>query len=105
MDGVSITHDSPRNYIWSFVGGAYEDSVGPFICPCSHQNGKQPPSFIGDNYYCESGNPNDTYQNEEVFSNDILWDGKQCEGTCCNTKSPHGSVWNCLILTLMILIS
>ena len=25
MDGVSITHGSPRNHIWSYVGGVNEN--------------------------------------------------------------------------------
>ena len=37
---------------------------------------------------CESGNPTDSLAVQH-FSNDPLWDGKQCEGTCCSgTKSP-----------------
>ena len=36
------------------------------------------PSFVGENYYCESGNLDDK-----------LWDGQMCEGSCCTgTKSP-----------------
>ena len=37
------------------------DTFSRFIgkCPCSNANGQvcEPPSSIGDNYYCESGNP------------------------------------------------
>ena len=41
------------------------------------------------NYYCESGNPNEHWQNNQLFINNKLWDGQQCEGTCCNsTMSP-----------------
>ena len=59
-------------------------------CPClSEQARLMPPQFIGDNYYCESGNPTDSYDDNYFFSNDKLWDGQQCEGTCCNgTNSP-----------------
>ena len=44
--------------------------------------------FVGDDYYCESGNPNDTWIGGQIFI-DKLWDGEQCEneGTCCTTKS------------------
>ena len=59
-------------------------------CPCSSQQAElMPPQFIGENYYCESGNPTDSANDNEFFSNDPLWDGQQCEGTCCTgTNSP-----------------
>ena len=48
-----------------------------------------PPQFIGNNYFCESGNPTDSFDDNHFFSNDPLWDGQQCEGTCCTgTNSP-----------------
>ena len=93
MDGVSITHGSPRNHIWSYVAGVHEDRPNvEYVCPCSSQAAAQPPhaSFVGDDYYCESGNPTSTWTGGQIFSNDKLWDGEQCvnEGTCCTTKSP-----------------
>ena len=43
---------------------------------------------IADNYYCESGNPTNAIP-YELYPSDPLWDGQQCEGTCCSgTKSP-----------------
>ena len=43
---------------------------------------------IADNYYCESGNPTNVIP-YELYPSDPLWDGQQCEGTCCSgTKSP-----------------
>ena len=94
VDGVSITHGSPRNHIWTYVAAVYELEDLPtaeYVCPCSSsQNARQPPLFVGDDYYCESGNPTDTWTGGQIFSNDKLWDGEQCEneGTCCTTKSP-----------------
>ena len=47
------------------------------------------PSFISDNYYCESGNSDISYIHSHFYSSDPLWDGEQCEGECCsNGKSP-----------------
>ena len=90
MDGVSITHGDPRDprhHIWSYVAGAFENH-SVFTCPCSSSQGSRSPPFIGDNYYCESGNPTNSYP-WPVFNNDPLWDGQQCEGICCSgTKSP-----------------
>ena len=85
MDGVSITYGNPRRHIWSYVCGVTESSsdYSASNCPCSTASGRSPPSFIGNNYYCESGNPTDTI-NPIVYTRDKLWDGQQCEGTCCS---------------------
>ena len=85
IDGVSITYGNPRTHIWSYVGGVREGISCniSFNCPCSTASGQGPPAFIGNNYYCESGNPTDTFD-PIVYIRDKLWDGKQCEGTCCS---------------------
>ena len=89
MDGVSITYGYPCHHIWNYVADAYETSPTPSNCPCSPAQGAEPQEFIGSNYYCESGYPSNTFTPLEVFTSDPLWDGEQCEGTCCSgTKSP-----------------
>jgi hypothetical protein len=46
-------------------------------------------TFVEDNYYCESGNPEDTFEHGCIYTDDQLWDGQQCEGVCySNGKSP-----------------
>ena len=90
MDGVSITHGSPRHHIWSYVGSLSEIRRDGNVCPCKYSGTTKPPSFVGSNYYCESGNPNKKWQ-DQAYSNDKLWDGEQCshEGTCCTgTNTP-----------------
>ena len=84
MDGVSITYGSPRNHIWTYVGSFSETATGDRACPCDSSGGNQPQPFVGNNYYCESGNPGQNWQGQD-FPNDKLWDGQQCshEGTCC----------------------
>ena len=49
-----------------------------------------PPSFVGDSYFCESGNQDRELGSiSGLFENDPVWDGEQCEGECCsNGKSP-----------------
>ena len=42
------------------------------------------PSFVGDNYFCESGNSGGSSAGGVVFTGDPLWDGEQCEGVCCS---------------------
>ena len=59
LDGVSVTHGSPRQHIWSFAGGLDEDSSvdSDDSCPCvtGSTAGTHIPSFVGQNYFCESG--------------------------------------------------
>ena len=91
--GISVTHGQPRNHIWTFASGISEGGyIQQYNCPCSNPSSSAnvyPPSFVGDNYYCESGNPTDTFYHNQLFSGDPLWDGQQCEGECCsNGKSP-----------------
>ena len=93
VEGVSVTHGSPRNHIWSLAAGVTEAHIGyAAICPCLTDNGHtgpSPPSFVSDNYYCESGYSGSDHPDPILYTNDPLWDGKNCEGTCCsNGKSP-----------------
>ena len=82
VDGVSITYDSsPRKHIWTYAGGAYESGTNDYDCPCNTGNLYSPPSFVGDNYYCESSS---------TGYDDILWDGQQCNGLespCCTAPN------------------
>ena len=90
MDGVSITYGSPRNHIWTFVGSYSEMATRANACPCDSPSGNPPQSFVGSDYYCESGNPNQDWR-YQAYPNDKLWDGEQCshEGTCCTgTNTP-----------------
>ena len=95
VDGLSITYGSPRKHIWTYAA-AVREGLSTYIssnCPCWSSNinlpsGTPPPSFVGNNWYCESGNPKMEHPHQ-LFSKDPLWDGKDCEGTCCsNGKSP-----------------
>ena len=56
VDGVSITHGrAPCTHIWTFVA-AYTTTNRNYGCPCamSDYQGTVPP-FIGEYYFCESG--------------------------------------------------
>ena len=87
VDGVTITHGT--QHIWSYVAGVYEYGTSMHSCPCSSTNGQEPPPSIGNNHYCESGNSMSGFTPGHLFLDDKLWDGQQCEGTCCNgTNSP-----------------
>ena len=94
--GVSITYGTPRNHIWTLAGGVTDltrndSGLLGYNCPCSDPPSSRfnPPSFVGDNYYCESGNSDASYVYHRLYSSDPLWDGQQCEVDCCsNGKSP-----------------
>ena len=96
VDGVSVTHGSPRSHIWTLAAGVTEGKhIHPQAdCPCaiSDPSSRQPaPNFIGNNYYCESGNsdPAGDWIAAHLYTDDPLWDGQKCEGHCCsNGKSP-----------------
>ena len=99
--GLSLTQGSPRQHIWTFATGITEGySYADWHCPCAVPTNpnnniyyREAPSFVGDNqlYFCESGNPTNTYIAYNLYSEDPLWDGEQCEneGVCCsNENSP-----------------
>ena len=91
VKGLSITHRNPRQQIWTYAAGLSES--GNYFssnCPCAIIPGAAPPSFDGNNYYCESGT-GDTLSIIEYYLSDPLWDGAGCStsNTCCsNTDQP-----------------
>ena len=89
LDGVSITYrNSSRKHIWSYASGLYLNGVKRNSCPCNSNVNTQVPSFIGNDYYCETGNNvESSFTFDTLYSNDPLWDGQQCVGTeapCCS---------------------
>ena len=84
VDGISITRGLPRQHVWTYAAGLTESGEinHSSNCPCSSHPGRRAPSFVRNNYYCESGNPTDTYASQ-FYTGDKLWDGLQCEGSCC----------------------
>ena len=82
VDGLSITYGSnPRHHLWTYAV-AHSDSAGH--CPCAGSGGDEPPSFVQDHYYCESGNVGAA--EIQWYCDDPLWDGKGCPAgnTCCD---------------------
>ena len=93
VDGVSITYGNPRKHIWTYAAGVTEGTLVYHArpdCPCARSGATPAPSYVGENYYCESGNPATTFiLNSHLYRDDPLWDGQQCEGQCCSGgKSP-----------------
>jgi hypothetical protein len=61
VDGVSLTYGSPRQHIWTFVN-ALQETQGFSLskCPCTNSNEQDTiniPSFVGSDYFCETGVP------------------------------------------------
>ena len=86
IEGVSITSGSPRRHIWTLMAGIRESGASLLECPCNTGSTITVPSFIGNDYFCESANP-ENYWSPELYTNDPLWDGEGCggdEGPCCN---------------------
>ena len=75
VDGVSVTYGStPRKHIWTYTSG-YS------TCPCNTDSTDTSPSYVGNDYYCETSNNLFT-----IAISDPLWDGQQCDGVeapCC----------------------
>ena len=86
LDGLSITHGSPRKHIWSYAAGVSEDADHDTNCPCAAHPGRSPPSFVGNHYHCESGNTGPW--EAQWYTSDPLWDGKGCVAgsDCCSTS-------------------
>ena len=84
VSGLSITYSSnPRQHIWTFASGRGERYNSRYNCPCSVHGGFSPPSFVSNNYYCESGSTDIPSYNTYYF-NDTLWDGAGCVDNCCD---------------------
>ena len=104
VDGISVTYGSPRKHIWTYAAGVTEGThhFPQADCPCAVSNPSQrrlAPDFVGNDYFCESGNPTATgsFVNGHLYSRDPLWDGIDCEGQCCSDgKSPP---WFNVLLT------
>ena len=103
VDGISLTHgQSPRKHIWTFAGALDEiGSARASICPCTQSDipytGPTIPSFVGQDYFCDTGSRN-AFQ-LIFYPDDPLWDGQGCGGTstCCEFNNPP---WFCKQLPL-----
>ena len=90
VSGLSVTHGSPRNHIWTFAAGPSKDYNYPnWNCPCaSPYPGPAAPPFVGEKYFCESANIG-TWE-YQWYLDDPLWDSQGCASgsTCCTRGGP-----------------
>ena len=99
VDGVSITHGSPRNHVWTFAAAFSDSTTGHSSCECTNSAniGQQTPSYVGNDYFCDSSYevyPSGCGQLPSFFDDDPLWDGEGCDRTssCCEFNNPP---WFC----------
>ena len=85
VDGLSITHGTPRQHIWTYAVGQSDQGGIIQSCPCAENPGMKPPSFVSSNYYCESG-AGDSFSFHTYYVSDPLWDGSGCSSgnNCCS---------------------
>ena len=89
-DGLLITRGTARHHIWTFaVGGSKDYNYAGYNCPCALHPGPAAPSFVGENYFCESGVVG-TFGYGPWYLDDPLWDSQGCPAgsTCCNRGGP-----------------
>ena len=104
IDGVSITHGTPRKHIWSFAAALSEEPFladGYSACPClfyDHSFAGTIPSFVANDYYCDTGSRN--LPESRYYLEDPLWDGQGCENKnhCCERGGP----WFCKELSTSV---
>ena len=75
LEGVSITHGSPRQHIWSLAAGH-----GFTHCPCAGAAPSIIPSFVGECFFC------DVEDRDTFIYSDKLWDKYDCLAgaeACC----------------------
>ena len=68
-----------------YAAGVSETRLGSNGCPCNSGSSTSPPSFVGNDYYCESGGAIGI-----LVVDDPLWDGQNCNGpesTCCTNPN------------------
>ena len=87
LDGVSLTHGTKREHIWSFAAATHENQT----CLCNNNVGDSPPKFVGPDYFCEAGSVLEAAAFEGILlPTDPLWDGNGCMSwnTCCSFNGP-----------------
>ena len=90
VSGVSLTHGSPRQHIWTFAAGLSDDQpTRDDACPCDASINITIPPFVGGDYLCESG-VNSGTASVGFYPEDPLWDGQGCSSssTCCSFNNP-----------------
>ena len=77
--------------MWTYAAGYSSNGDYPTSnCPCSATPGPDPPSFVGEDYYCQSGNEGTAEAVDGKYYMLPLWGGDGCTDNCCaNVGLPH----------------
>jgi len=93
-DALSIIHGSYNQYIWTYAAGLVDANAQNHFtvirsCPCAANPGQRSTSFVGSNYYCESGVNDGIWDVDSYRLSDSLWDGLNCPAgnTCCDNPN------------------
>ena len=85
VDGISITYgSSPRIHVWTYAAALHQFIPGsnpPNTCP-STGNGAGPWDFVGDDYFCSSGNT-DRDWSPVLYTKYPLWSNIQGDCSFC----------------------
>lgn len=103
FSGVSLTHGrvGSRQHIWSFVGAISEYTTDSYYdsrrfsqkCSCIDRDLNWPyttPSFVGNDYFCDSGNHGPGWSYTTYYTGNPMWDGEGCgpRSSCCQFNNP-----------------
>ena len=91
VDGVVITRGMEKEHVWTFAASLSESQGGENVCPCTNsQSTESIPSFVGQDYFCETGITGDWSFGVFYPDGDPLWDGEGCGSgsTCCELHDP-----------------
>jgi hypothetical protein len=95
VDGISLSHRGRaggRQHIWTFAAGLTEvsSSFPNDECPCDTLHYDHVPTFVGNDYFCESGVQSEWNDGFRFYPDDVLWDGQGCtaHSTCCQLNKP-----------------
>ena len=90
VDGLLVTHGSPQSHIWTFAAGLSKDgNYSSWNCPCALYPGPAAPPFVGERYFCESGDIG-KWRYSQWYFDDPLWDSQGCASNsmCCSRGGP-----------------
>ncbi len=91
VDGISLTHGTERQHIWTFAA-ALDETLGHLSsCRCSNtglRRAASVPNFVGNDYFCDTGSRESG--SFEFYGQDPLWDGSGCGAAsqCCTFNNP-----------------
>ena len=96
-EGIIVVHGtSPRRHLWTYVVGLNANPLPDYYlanqCPCTAAGSTSTlPTFLGNDYYCDSGNPSRNSHTLTELYPDRLWDnsGPSCVSgsTCCDNPN------------------